>query len=369
MIRRLFIDNYKCLVNFELKLERLTLLIGPNGAGKSAVLDVLFALRQLLAGMGKVTDASILPASTLTRWQRSSTQAFEVDAELDGKRLCYRLEVEHDRSQRRARIMLERLDAEGQPLFEFRAGEVQLYRDDHSQGPRFSADWTESALARVPPRPDNTQLTRFLEFLRKVMVCRRNPASFRAESASEDVVLERDGSNFAGWYRHLLLERQDLVPPFTEALQDVLKGFRGIRLEKVGLDTRALMVRFEHQNQEYELRLDELSDGQRALVALYALVHLTAGQGYTLVLDEPDNYLALPEIQPWLMELNDACGKTLCQAVLCSHHPELIDYLGPDRGVLLERERSGAVRSRSVVEAFTDDRLKLSEQVARGWQS
>lgn len=98
-------------------------------------------------------------------------------------------------------------------------------------------------------------------------------------------------------------------------------------------------------------------------------MHLTAGQGYTLVLDEPDNYLALAEIEPWLMELNDACGTRLCQAVLCSHHPELIDYLGPDRGVLLERERSGAVRSRRVVKAFTDDRLKLSEQVARGWQS
>lgn len=74
MIRRLFIDNYKCLVNFELKLEALTLLIGPNGAGKSAVLDVLFGVRQLLAGVGKVTDAGIFPASTLTRWQRSSNR-------------------------------------------------------------------------------------------------------------------------------------------------------------------------------------------------------------------------------------------------------------------------------------------------------
>src|SRR5262249_6722525 len=155
--------------------------------------------------------------------------------------------------------------------------------------------------ARVPARHDNKHLTTFLEFVRKVIVCGLYPANFRAESSSEDAVLQRDARNFAAWYRHLLLERQDLGPRFPNPLEEVIAGLRGIRMEKVGLDTRALMVMFDQHNQKYELRLDELSDGQRALLALYTLVRLSAGQGYTLMLDEPDNYVALPEIQPWLM--------------------------------------------------------------------
>lgn len=375
MIRRLYIDNYKSLVNFELKLEELSLLLGPNGVGKTALLDALFAVRQLLTGTAKVTDAGVFPSATLTRWQQRNVQVLELDVELDNSEFRYCLEVEHDRPVRRARILLERLDLEGKPLFEFREGEVQLYRDNHSAGPQFSADWSESALARVPSRRDNTRLTRFLEFIRKVLVCGLNPAGFRAESASEDAVLARDGSNFAAWYRHLLLERQDLVPQFTEALQHVIDGFRGIRMEKVGLDTRALMVLFAHpdrthaagEDSKYELRLDELSDGQRALIALYALVHLTAGQGYTLVLDEPDNFVALEEIQPWLMEMADVCGVDVLQVVLCSHHPELIDYLGAERGILLTRETSGVTRARRLAEMALEGGLKLSEQVARGW--
>lgn len=94
MIKRFYIDNYKSLVNFELPLQELTLLLGANGAGKTAVLDVVFALRQLLSGQAKVTG--------------------------------------------------------GRPLFCFEMGDVQLYRDDHSPGPSFGADWTESAIARVP---------------------------------------------------------------------------------------------------------------------------------------------------------------------------------------------------------------------------
>jgi len=368
MIKRLYVDNYKCLVNFELQLAELTLLLGPNGVGKTSVLDAMYALRQLLAGVAKVTDVGVFPTPTLTRWQSRDLQVYELDAELEDDTLRYRLEIEHERATRRCRIKLEQLVANGQPLFRCKEGEVQLYRDNHSKGPTFGVDWSESALARVAPRGDNIRLTRFLDFMRKVIVCGLYPAGFETESSTEDSILQRDARNFAAWYRHLLFERQELVPEFTKALREVIAGFRGIRMEKVGLDTRAVMVMFEEYGERYELRLDEISDGQRALIALYSLVRLAAGQGYTLFLDEPDNYIALEEIQPWLIGLADACGAEVPQAVLCSHHPELIDYLGADRGLLLQRESSGVTKAKSLAEATVDDGLKLSERITRGWQ-
>ena len=178
--------------------------------------------------------------------------------------------------------------------------------------------------------------------------------------------MTRDASNFSAWYRHILLERQELVPEFTNALREVIEGFRGIRLEKVGLDTRALMVLFDQFGERYELRLDEISDGQRAIIALYSLVRLAAGQGYTLFLDEPDNYVALSEIQPWLNELWETCGDTVPQAVLCSHHPELIDYLGAETGLVLKREKSGVTTVHPA--RSYEGALKLSETLARGWE-
>jgi ABC-type multidrug transport system ATPase subunit len=61
MIRRIYSDNYKSLVNFELQLQELTLLLGPNGVGKTAILDVVFGLRRLLSGEAKVTDVELFP--------------------------------------------------------------------------------------------------------------------------------------------------------------------------------------------------------------------------------------------------------------------------------------------------------------------
>ena len=385
MLQKLYVDNYKCLVNFELPLQELSLLLGPNGAGKTSVLDIMFALRRLLAEGARITDRDVFPTGTLTRWQQRDIQTFEIQVRLDHDSFTYRLEVEHERSTRRARIHVERLTAGGGPLFECRQNEVQLYRDNHSEGPSFTVDWSESALARVAPTKDNTRLTRFMDFMRGVMVCGIYPASFRTESRSEEPLLRRDAHNFADWYRHVLQERQDLFPDFTIRLREAISDLHGIRLEKVGQDTRAFMIMFDSDRERYELRLDEISDGQRALIALYALIDMTEGQGYTLFLDEPDNYVALAEIQPWLMTLADACGETVSQAVICSHHPELIDYLGGDGALLLRRETSGVVTARKPdVEELAgiegkksrkgkkskgrlEGGLKLSELIARGW--
>ena len=91
--------------------------------------------------------------------------------ELDGVGFAYRLEVEHDRRERRARIASETLVGNGGPLFSFVGGDMRLHRDDHSEGPPFKSDWRESALARVQPVKDNVHLSAFLDFKRGVLVC------------------------------------------------------------------------------------------------------------------------------------------------------------------------------------------------------
>ena len=382
MIKRLYVDNYKCLVNFDLPLQELSLLLGPSGVGKTSVLDIVYALRQLLSGDAKVTDRDVFPNRTLTRWQSRNLQVFELDVLLQSETYTYRLEVEHEREQRIARIRSETLTVDGNPLFEFVLNHVQLFRDDPSRGickgPSYTTDWKESALARVFPGPSNRRLTRFLDYMRRILVCGIHPPSLLTESTEESPLLRRDGCNFADWYRHTHQERPDLTDTLTKNLIEVIGGgFNGIRLEQVGHDARSFTIVFTDQEDGdsragYKLRFDEISDGQRALIVLYGLIILVRDQGYTLFLDEPENYVALREIQPWLICLNDASGETLPQAVISSHHPELIDYLGYENGIMLQRESSGVItvgRPQATSTAGNEATvgLKLSELVARGW--
>ena len=380
MIKRIYIDNYKCLVNFELALEELSLLLGPSGVGKTAVFDVVFALRRLLSGDARLIDADAFPTRTLTRWQSRDLQVFEIQVLMESEMFTYRLEVEHERERRLARVGRERLDVDGTTLFECTQSEVQLYRDDPNdgvtKGPSYTADWRESALARVAPVHHNQRLTRFLDYMRNVLVCGVQPPDLKAEAAAESPLLDRDAGNFADWFRHMLQEHPELSSDLNNTLTEVVgAGFNGIRLERVSHEVRVLIVSLIDQVDgnscaRYKLRFDEMSDGQRALVVLYGLIHLTRDQGYTLLIDEPENYVALREIQPWLMSLEDSCGDTLPQAVIASHHPELIDYLGRENGILLQRETSGVITARPLDTCNeANGGLELSELFARGWET
>ena len=101
--------------------------------------------------------------------------------------------------------------------------------------------------------------------------------------------------------------------------------------------------------------------------SLYTLLYCSVADGATVCVDEPDNFVALPEIQPWLHELYATCVDSSGQAIIISHHPEMIDFLAPDCGVWFSREVNGPARLTTKITDEAQTGLPLSELVARGW--
>lgn len=367
MLKRLYANNYRCLVNFEIEFDELTLLMGPNGGGKSTLFDLLYGIRHLLVDK----DASIgrvFPPRDLTAWVDKTEQTFELDVRGDDGLFSYKLVISHDPEIRKQRIELEHLLLDGKPLFEFRRGEVQLYHDDHEPGPRYPFDWTISALSTIAPRNDNRKLTWFKKWVERMLIISLQPRAMSSETEEETEWLNRDGANFPSWYRYISQEHQDKTLQLTERLRDTIAGFHAFKLEQAGKH-RILKVGFNSEDQRGRpvyFDIDQLSDGQRVMIVLYTLLLGLQDLGHALFIDEPENYIALPEIQPWLMELNNARGEHFAQAVLISHHPELIDYLGPECGRWIERDPLGPTRVKRIPDRL-DEGLKLSEQIARGW--
>ncbi|MBU0987342.1 MAG: ATP-binding protein [Proteobacteria bacterium] len=366
MLKRLYANNYRCLVNFEINFDELTLLVGPNGGGKSTLFDLLYKIRQLIVDNAKVGE--VFPPEDLTAWVNKSEQSFELDVQGEDGLFSYKLVISHNPDIKKQGVEFEHLLLDGKPLFEFKQGEVKLYHDDHKPGPEYSFDWSVSALATIVSRPDNKKLTWFKEWVEMMFIVSLQPKSMTSETAEECSWLNRDGTNFASWYRYISQEHQDKIFKLTKQLRDTIPGFHAFKLEQAGKH-RILKVGFSSGNEntaQIYFDFEQLSDGQRVMIVLYSLLLGLQDMGHTVFIDEPENYVSLPEIQPWLMELNDACGDGFPQAVLISHHPELIDYLGPESGKWLERDPLGPTRIKKLPEKI-EKGLKLSEQIARGW--
>lgn len=371
MLKRLYVDNFKCLVNFDLAFDSLNLFLGPNGAGKSTIFKVLQKIQELVNGEHKVTD--LFKHSECTRWQTSLIQSFELDVAGNGGLYKYELAIEHTEDGRLARIEHERLWFDNGPLLKFEMGEVQLYRDNHSEGPKYPFDWSRSAVSSISPRKDNARLTWFREWWQRLIIVQINPILMLSDSQQEENQLSAHAENFASWYRHVSQDQSQAIK-ITNTLGEVLDGFSHFKFEKIGGQTWGLKVIFSStslDSRSGEFTFGELSDGQRVLITLHTLLSVVQGQsdGYTLCLDEPENFVALPEIQPWLVNLYDACNSTpeRAQALLISHNPEIINYLlASPIGYWLERQNNGATRVNRIIDQ-SGAGLPPSELVARGW--
>jgi energy-coupling factor transporter ATP-binding protein EcfA2 len=369
MLTRLYATNYRCLVNFDFKPNAKQLIIGRNGTGKSTVFDVLAMLRDFAVRGEPCEDH--FGGRTRTRWQRVIEQRFEAGVRGNGGEYRYTVTVDERGSPPRPRVRQEALDFNGERLFQFEEGVVGTAHDLPTPHPtyEFPFDWHRSALAVVEvDRWDDDRLAWFKRWLGRLVQVQINPWAMSARSESEARYPTRNLGNFADWYRHLRLESGDAVFEAIKDLREAIPGFEALDAKEAGLDVRVLQATFTSPSgSKVELPFHDLSEGQRALIALYVLLHCAVGNDRLLVIDEPDNFIALAEIQPWLLKLLDRVDETNGQVMLVSHHPELLDQLASQGGVLFERPGGGETRVQTF-EPPEDSGLKASEIVARGWE-
>jgi predicted ATPase len=367
MLNSISIHNFHCFVNFKLDLPRRLSLVGSNGSGKTSLWEVLAGLQDVV--VRGVEAEVVFPTHSLTRWLRDDPmQRFAIELTLGTDTYRYELEILHDTRRRSPSIHYERLTAGGSALYEAIDGEVRLYGDDPRPEPRtqFPFNRKRSFLPDLEARNDNQRLITFREALADLWLLAPATRQLASTTGDEESWLDREGKNFASWWRDRLLERPELGHALPEALRPTLPGLQAVGYQSISREVRELMLTFHAQGQEYKLSMDELSDGQRALLLLYGVL-LGALDGAAVVfIDEPERSLAPHEMQPWLAEMSKALDTHDGQALVISHHPVVIDYMAPSGTVRFSRPGGGAARTEEVTLETTGGRL-VSEWISRPW--
>lgn len=370
MLKRIYIDNFRCLVNFELNIGEINLFLGANGSGKSTVFEVLQKIQAFVGGGNK---ANIFKSTDLTRWQTLQIQRFEL--EILGNGGCYKYELGIGFDREKSYVEYERLWFDNQPVIKFDSDEIQVYEDNHilAHKLRYNSNSLYSILSLFESLATNNhaKLLWFQKRMGRFIIVKIIPSLMIDESDQEAMRLTSKIDNFVSWYRYIS-EDQGKVIELVNILRQVLDGFITFNFERVTEKSRVLKLKFTGDLDEKKLieyRFSELSDGQKTLVALYALIYGTKSEDYTLCIDEPENFLALPEIQPWLIQLYDLCSDGELQSLLISHHPELINYLlASPIGYWFERQSNAPVRVKRISSQVADDSgLPIPELIARGW--
>jgi predicted ATPase len=363
MLTRIYIDNFRSFVNFEYRPDKKQLLLGANGSGKSSLLDAIRYLKQFVQG-----EDNLFTQSTRTRWQDKPLQVVEVEALLDQKKYEYRVEIRFASRTRQQSVNLESLKVSGKPVFELSNGEINLFANDSDQATVIPFETTKSALDLS--RLSNSYVRRFVEWTETVH-CFRIDAYPGVMDESADRDERQPGNeleNLAGWYRHLVQTYPEENAVFLNSMKQALDGFQSLRFSDEEDGARTLRADFATPTKKANYSISELSEGQRCLLALYMILHFLISKGHTVFIDEPDNFISLQEIQPWLLAAEEASDDYDGQLILVSHHPEILNQWAAKHGLHFFREGNGHVRT----EKFKSDpggNLLPSELVVRGWQS
>ncbi len=371
MLKRIYIDNFRCFVNFELHLEKVSLLLGANGSGKTSIFKILEIIQRLVSDGEKISD--LFKSESLTRWQADSLlQRVELDVSGNEGTYRYSLEVEHLSNRQVTRIRNESLFFDTQPLYRFKietdetgasVSTAHLHNDnpDHP-GIALPFGWTRSGLYIIQERHDNKKLIKFRNYLEHLVVAGIDPHAMYSETREARTRPAWNLSDYADWFDHLADEYRREVSLLEAELRKIIDGFDIFRFQKAG-GAKILKAEFTDNTM---FRIDELSDGQRVLIALYTLLYCLSEHGNTLCVDEPESFLALPEIQPWLDTLSDQLEDIPLQVILISHHPRIINYLAGSAGFWFSRPENKHVRIQRIT-GREDTGMSVARLIELGW--
>lgn len=367
MITRLYANNFRCLVAFEAKFDSFGVLCGPNGAGKSSVFDVLKMIRDLATSEAVLggDGPNDIRELEFTKWLDSTIQEFELTVQAGDHEFEYKLHIEQARGDVKPRIVAESATLNGRELFTRDLEGVSFQRADGTTS-SFPLDWRQAALGSIQPHGILRDIETLQEMLAKILIVRPSPRNMELESKGEAIQPSLSMHNLLSWYRSLAQE-QEWTDALRDSLKDVWPDFVSFRQQDTGINAKTLQLRFDSEQgkQAGLYSFHQLSDGEKALLALYMIrAALETGRVNIVFIDEPDNYVGLPELQPWVLTMRELLDQDH-QAILISHHPEILETAGEEYGGYLWRDnhtsptRSGPLK--------VPEGLSAGEAIARGW--
>lgn len=380
MLKRLYVHNYKCLVNFEINFDQdISLFLGANGSGKSTVFEVLAKLRRVIFYKTKFDGKTgeqvnegiddVFEYNNQPRWlknENTDDARFELDINIKNAIYKYSLSIdlgsiEQDKELSPV-IKEECLFCNGYLLVKSNEEKTLYFKNNELDVTEFTFNKSTSSIKHYC----QFEAKEFLSYFHNMFFVRVNPYSIGSYFKYQDNEINEDSSNFSEWLSHLNEENRKGIGEFERAMRHIIPEYDCFRISTRSDGYKKLVIDFKNDSTKKPISygFEELSEGQKALFVLYALIYCTS-ENSLICIDEPENFLALPEIQPWLNELRDKCKERSLQALLISHHPSLINFLAPDSGYWFSRQENQTTFEK--ITEQEEDGLSLAQLIEMGW--
>ena len=334
MIKRMYVDNFRCLTNFEFKVgeDKNALFLGENGAGKSSLLKILSILKKIARGNNGLADKDKLTKQDYGFAGTKKPIVFEIDIEISQRLFTYGIWIDYPETFFKPRIKKEQLFVDGKACFTRNLADISVGKAV------FSLDWHIAALPIIQAHPSDP-VNIFRDWLKNMLLMAPVPAQIKGETDdNDDVALDFCASNFVSWLSSILGQYPHLYGNIAQYIKEFLPDFGHFIFFDVGKDSRELKLIFEKNGGDFSIPFEKLSDGEKLLFLSGAVFAIAQSRKNVFCFwDEPNNYISVSLLDGFIRKMLNCFKQNDGQLWVVSHNIEIISGFNDDNSWIFHR--------------------------------
>lgn len=359
MIKRIYVDNFKSLVNFSTDMRDMTVFIGNNSAGKSSVLQAI----QFICGSIKEDYAVLLSKrnwmvqNVKSKCSGSSKIVFELDLSLrDDSKVVHdynwSTEIIAYTSKNEMFLNSEKISVDGQILLDYKKGKNWMVKLDEGDEDTFVSygnviDFGSSSMKNLRKSKEiDPLLGNLISHLDNLIAFDLlTPDNMRLSSRGTSDVIESSGKNLPAFIKKMNAEQKErFMSKVKRLFADVITDIDTETKGQPGWTQIKITERYK--NGDITISSKEMSDGMLRLIGLVAISEIRKNDAIYL-LDEVENGINIRYVEKLMKIFEEMIEETGVQIILTTHSTLFMDYVNPDSIILLSKSDDGSTLASS----------------------
>ncbi|XCP85172.1 AAA family ATPase [Roseburia hominis] len=354
MIKRLYVDNFKSLNDFEICMSPFTVIVGNNTAGKSTVLQVI----DFLAGSVREDFNVVLERRGWTvgdirskLYGNRSKMTFECDLLLpvDGKDMAVRwnLTVNVYTTKNIMELVNEDIflmsEEKKMTLLHFdTAGECYFLCDDGNKERISGISGVQSSFMKfVSISEENKKKYRILVAVKEFLINSDSfellsPEKMRLSSRGTVTTIGNAGEKLPSFLKSMNADQK-------KSFMDKVGRIWGKRLTAVEAQTKGqpgwtrIVSTERYKDKSVTITSQNMSDGMLRMLALVAISEINKRQ-VVMLLDEIENGINMDYAEEMIRILKEVCTEKKNQLIVTTHSATFVDYVDKEDIVYLYKD-------------------------------
>lgn len=364
MFRKIYVNNFKSLVDFSIELTSMSAIIGNNATGKSSILQAIdFLCGSVREDFGIMLERRNWTAGNIkSKLINSNKVQFESNISLPSKKgqleYVWKMVLTIYVTRNEVSLFSESLTCNDEKLLVYERGKNGLIKcEDDNMNVISNAIAISSSVLRMLNKDEkiDERTKHFIVFLENSSSFEMlSPVEMRLSSRGVKDSIGMSGKNLPSFIKQMTPEQKS---SFMKKLQSLLND----RISSVEAKTQGkpgwtqINCVEEYNNKSISVSSKEMSDGMLRLLAFIAISEIKKSNA-TMLLDEVENGINANYAERLLDVLENMYQEKGHQLILTTHSTVFMDYIKPENIICLYRdENSGYTKA---VPLFGSEKMK-----------